>query len=48
MLKTAIILLCICLSVPAIALAWPARVTVEPAQGGERVKVRLYGMDGLT
>ena len=42
------------LFVPSLAYAWPARVvavtdgdtiTVEPLDGGDRVKVRLYGID---
>jgi endonuclease YncB( thermonuclease family) len=43
-----------CLLMPLTALAWEARVvdvadgdtvTVEPVKGGERIKVRLHGID---
>ena len=54
MSKLCIILLLIFSLLPEQALAWEARVvavadgdsiTVEPVSGGDRVKIRLYGID---
>lgn len=53
-MRTVLIFLLICFTVPDLALAWPGRViavsdgdtiSVEPVAGGDIVKVRLHGID---
>ncbi|MDL2315472.1 thermonuclease family protein [Desulfovibrio sp. OttesenSCG-928-A18] len=54
MIRTVAFALLFCLFSPLLVHAWPARVVhvsdgdtvhVEPIQGGDRMKVRLYGID---